>query len=681
MAERDTLEYIIEQIAPKLYMKPVLPNPRTSTATSKFNAKTIADGIYNAKGYLSDDEDAAIRWALQIQDLNQLRQVEQEFVKISDGRTLVEYLSDFLNDFLQNVKVLKHFFKLCNNNPAALESYVYPYAVEMIYQYNTSIMRVGDAYSKKQGLAPAGKSIPASKMNLYYDWFKPYLGTDNYNKWMSIKTNPAKYGKVLNPYAQEEQFKYGASKLIDGNIILLGQLIVATVGEIITLGFATPAIAAWVGLGSASALGLFDAAQEYNLGNKETAGFMAALEVLPFISKIPGVKQLIQNVGKTLAAKIASNVTSYTSEERFILQQFIENADEVQALLNRIAKSDNVINVKNFIQYLKSDPEYLTLSRGLRNMPKEYRDSILSEVYSGTITYEEAKLKLKKLLSAGVVAKPNWKIVAGIKFSEYEINSMNSISKKIWNDIMSKKTGTQTYILKDFNIATKIKGKQTYVVKNITIKSVSLSEAQRILGKKQVPAAWVGGNLDEVIIVSDIFRTTNAKQEFFSTITHEVAHIKDPSFVSPKLVSTYDPYNKFLVPWSDFNLSKNIKDNAKTWFKNYYLHTFEINAITPQVLVQIINATKTLFKSKGAAAALKPLDIIQAWAKGQSVTWTKEALDILGYTGKFSNSDIKAFFDALSRKNAFEYTVLKTKILKQTEYLKQILKNTMKTLY
>jgi hypothetical protein len=119
--------------------------------SDKFDAKAIADTIYNAKGYLSDDEQLAIDTVLTIPTATQLNQVEIHFVKLSEGRTLHEYLFSFLNNLSQNLKVLRHLYKLSKNNALYLESYVYPYAKQLMYQYKSPIEKVGVAILKKQG--------------------------------------------------------------------------------------------------------------------------------------------------------------------------------------------------------------------------------------------------------------------------------------------------------------------------------------------------------------------------------------------------------------------------------------------------------------------------------------------------------------------------------------------------
>jgi hypothetical protein len=125
-------------------------------------------------------------------------------------------------------------------------------------------------------------------------------------------------------------------------VVLVGQLIVGVIAIAASRGVATPAVIGWIGLGTATGIGLFDAAQEYNLGNKTTAGIMAIIEMLPLVSKIPVVKNAVRSVGKSLARKLASGARYFTSQERFLLQQLDINSDAIEAELKELEK--NVAN-------------------------------------------------------------------------------------------------------------------------------------------------------------------------------------------------------------------------------------------------------------------------------------------------------------------------------------------------
>ena len=286
----------------------------------KFDPKQVANTIFNAKGYFSDDEQAAIDAVLSITSYQQFNSVEYHFVIISDGRTIAEYLESFLEDFNENFKVIFHLYKLLKNDQIALESVIYPYAAQMIYQYSLDIAKIGQKLRKMQG-----NTTPITRSNYgdAYLWFKPYMGDENFKKWVDIIQNSPidKYSRTLNPYAEEEQFLYDTSKLVSSDIVLIGQLIVGTLATALSFGAAAPGVIAWIGLGASTSLGMFDAVQEYNLGNEKVAGLMAAIEMIPYVSKIPLVKNSVKQYAKSLATKLATGSKYLISEERLLVKE------------------------------------------------------------------------------------------------------------------------------------------------------------------------------------------------------------------------------------------------------------------------------------------------------------------------------------------------------------------------
>jgi len=624
--------------------------------SARFSAKAVADKIYNAKGYVSDDEQEAIDAVKSIKDINQLEQVEDKFVQLSEGRTISEYLISFLDNFKQNFKVLDHLYSLSKNNPIALESLVYPYAAELIYEYKRDIAREGSDIRKKQGQT---NTIGLKDAGLLYDWFKPYLGEANFKKWVQIVQNPKYYDGLpgLNPYKPEEQFKYGKTKVVSSEAILIGQLMVGAIATLATAGLAAPAVAAWIGVGVPVGMGLYDAAQEYNLGNKETAGIMAAIEVLPIVSKIPGVKQAVKSVAKSLSKKLAGGVKYLTSQERFLANQLSKNKDAIAAELNKVKKTvQKTVLDKEVVDTIKQLYADKTINNWLKTLTPQEVSVIRTKILNGNYKYKD----VKQLAQQGL--KPTFKTTTAIKFTELEIKSINGLSNTIWKDINRNAAAGKTYILKNFKVA-------DGTIKNIKIRVISLDQAKKLYpNTKSFSDAWADLPNNEIVFISEIIKS-KSKQRFVTTMTHEAAHIKDPSFKSPKLNQTYDAYNDNLVPWSDINLSKKIEDSGKTWFKNYYLHPFEVNAITPQVTTQIVNATNRMLRNKGKQSTLKALTDLENWAKGLDTSWSFGSSEILGYYGKLTTPEIIAFLDAMAAKNPAGYTTLKTHIIKQTRYM------------
>ena len=159
----------------------------------------------------------------------------------------------------------------------------------------------------------------------------------------------------------------------------------------------------------------------------------------------------------------------------------------------------------------------------------------------------------------------------------------------------------------------------------------------------------------------------SSEAEIESVIVHELAHIKDPSFVSPKLNARYSTDFKKFPLYTSINLSKDPADAAKTFWNTYYLHPFEVNAITPEVLGHMVKTTKQKGYLIGKQKTLSALNQIENWAKGVDAPWSQDAADILGYGER---ADINTFFDAMAKRNPAGYKTLRTKIAKQVNDLK-----------
>jgi hypothetical protein len=360
----------------------------TRSIGGKFNPAKVAQKIYSAKANYgknlpnsslplrtaafivnsTDDEQLAINATLSIKSLDQYNRVEQEFVKLSKGDTIPDHLFSFLDNFRQNHTVLKHLYSISKNNPLALQYLIYPYAADLLYEYKSAIRYIGYQLEQKKpisSLPQIGRSGQYSSK--YYKWFKPYLGEANWEKWDRIIADPEfTYNSYFNPYKQEEQFKYDSYKQVSSGMIFAGELVVGTIASILSAGFGAPSVIGWLAMSTEAGLELYDASQEYNLGNKETAGLMAALSVLPFVSKVPGVKQLINKVGNSLSNKLVTGLTNLTSEERYVADMLVKNANEVAMELQELDKS-----VKANIGELPLADDF-NLGQGNMNLQKLY---------------------------------------------------------------------------------------------------------------------------------------------------------------------------------------------------------------------------------------------------------------------------------------------------------------------
>ena len=308
------------------------------------NPKQLANAIFNAKGYTYDNEQDAINAVLSITSYQQFKAVEKYFINVSGGRSIPEYLISFLEDFRENLKVIKHLYSVFKSNEIALQSVIYPYAAQLILEYSLDIAKVGVAIRKQRGNT---KPITRKNYSEAVLWFKPYLGDANYNRWVAIKQS-GKYDRAFNANAEEEKFMYDTSKIVSSDLILGGQLIVGVLATAATAGGAAPATAAWIGATTAAGIGWADATQEWKLGNKTTAGILAVIELLPIISKIPAVKELVKTAGKSVARKLASGITKFTGEEKLLVRELFLNKSKLAKELKKVKG--------NFPDKLKSLP-------------------------------------------------------------------------------------------------------------------------------------------------------------------------------------------------------------------------------------------------------------------------------------------------------------------------------------
>ena len=86
-----------------------------------------------------------------------------------------------------------------------------------------------------------------------------------------------------------------------------------------------------------ASIGLADAGMYYNEGNKTNAGIAAAFSMLPFVSKIPGVKKLGSKGMALLAGKLGKGVKNLTEIEIGVLNAVAKEGDMVKSQLNKVS--------------------------------------------------------------------------------------------------------------------------------------------------------------------------------------------------------------------------------------------------------------------------------------------------------------------------------------------------------
>jgi hypothetical protein len=92
-----------------------------------------------------------------------------------------------------------------------------------------------------------------------------------------------------------------------------------------------------VGVFISASIGLADAGMYYNEGDKTSAGITAAFSMLPFVSKIPGVKKLGSKGMALLASKLGKGVKNLTEIEIGVLNAVAKEGDMVKSQLNKVS--------------------------------------------------------------------------------------------------------------------------------------------------------------------------------------------------------------------------------------------------------------------------------------------------------------------------------------------------------
>jgi len=178
----------------------------------------------------------------------------------------------------------------------------------------------------------------------------------------------------------------------------------------------------------------------------------------------------------------------------------------------------------------------------------------------------------------------------------------------------------------------------------------------------------------------DKFKTPSAQlAEINRVITHEIAHLKDPSIVaSPKLGRSYDSN----APYIDDTKLALSKKSAKNWKKNYYYHQWEVAANLAPVLKSITSNTRIILKSVGKKKTLVALDQLTQWA-AQGTKFSRWMLlnrklnstatyILTGPSAKGAPEvNVVRFFDEFKIENPSEYRKVLNKLARQIESLKQ----------
>jgi hypothetical protein len=149
--------------------------------------------------------------------------------------------------------------------------------------------------------------------------------TESQHKFL-LEQSMMGWAKDLPPRAADEALKGWSKGNHDVNTILqIGTAFIPLVGPFLSAG-----------------IGLMDAAQYYQEGDKKTAGLVAMFSMLPgvgtIVNKIPGVKQLGDKGLSLLASKLGKGITKFTPLEKQVIAGINANEQLVKTELNNQIK-------------------------------------------------------------------------------------------------------------------------------------------------------------------------------------------------------------------------------------------------------------------------------------------------------------------------------------------------------
>ena len=281
---------------------------------------------------------------------------------------------------------------------------------------------------------------------------------------------------------------------------------------------------------------------------------------------------------------------------------------------------------------------------------QKYEDLMRSYV-SKNITKEQFLNQLK--IAKGETYKlAKWSVNAGIKFEEFEMDQMTKILPDIQKGVEFARR-----ILLD------VKGE---------LKSV------QVIIKKFPNASFGGKMIDGDKILMNIEKLSGKSiDEIGEILSHEAAHVKDPSLVSHVYRDTYNATRKLVdVADKKFNdlataaektgqgISNAVKagEEFTKAFTKYVFHPQEITANNQMVLNNITKKITDVVSNVGAKGAKQTLNNVINFVSGKS-SLDDAAKQLLGKKGI-------EHLNGLYNYSKSEYQELLKKIAKQSDYLK-----------
>jgi len=399
-------------------------------------------------------------------------------------------------------------------------------------------------------------------------------------------------------------------------------------------------------------IGLYDAKLYYDEGDTKSAAITAAFSMIPFIGKIPGVKELGAKGMALLGSKLAKGAAMGGK----VLNKAVAFSKSEIKVLNAIKQSEALIKQGLENASTKLSPSVVKSVESLKptfikKFGQQKYDDLLSKYIQGKIT-KESFLKSLNSATGDTYKMAKMAVQSGLKFSKAELNGISELASLIkqGEESVLKLELTVNGVNREIDVIVNSFPKQTF--------------NGRAVGRNKIYM-----NLDKL--------EGKSVEEIRQVLSHEAAHIKDPSMVSQVYRDSYNTTRK-LVDAADkkFNdlataaekTGKGVEDAVKAGedfvgkFQKYQFHPQEIVANNQMVLNNMATEIEGLISQIGPEGVKKELNNLINYTSGKQAL-SKENLRLLGNKGS-------EHLTGLYKYNKKYYQDFLKKIAKQSEYLK-----------
>jgi hypothetical protein len=395
----------------------------------------------------------------------------------------------------------------------------------------------------------------------------------------------------------------------------------------------------------AVAFGAYHTQDEWEKGNKKTAGLIAVLSMLPFIGKIPIVKKLGEKGIALLASKLTKGGKNLSSTEIEVVRALKEN----ESLITQDLSSANKILGELTESLNKLKPNYI------KQFGQQSYEELLQKLLSKKITKKEFIETLKQSKSKNYLGGST----RGIKMSAQELTKVSELASKIKKGQYFKEV-----------IEINVNGKNVKCL--VTVESMpgkTVGYAQNTFYK--------GHNIPGININGDYVKTWSI-QDVRKSLYHELTHVKDIGkqekgleFLE-KAREYYDKANELKLNTPEGSpLPKDYDElisKTKNLYNKYLFSPEEFIANNQMIINNIVSKSNDLFKNLGKVNGKnrinRMLDNIIDYTKSKTPLskesaslFSKEGLEYL--TGLYSYD--KKMYQNFVKKMTLQIQDLKTR--------------------